>query len=219
MFHFSPRVFVQLSVVGVCFTAAATQVQAQAVLVNTSATSKSSNNNQAWHDSLPEKLISARVNDGILTIDGLIAKIQLNYNIQKAGYLYFFVPGTGTAIVSLSPMSNAVKVKNAFDGKKLAFTAGGHQFELTSKSEIDSKRDAYVIFDSSTVAVARSPRFGFGKTMQSPYAWPLAKPAPLDKEAHLVQPPPMPSNMTPATTLDAQMQNNPASKPDDKNQH
>jgi hypothetical protein len=134
----------------------------------------------------------------MLTVDGMIAKVQLNYDISGASYMYFFVPGVGTAVVSLSPMSDSVKVKNAFDGTKLTFTANGHSFELASQEDLVGKTDAYVHFDTSTVALGRTPRMGFGKTLQPPYTWPLSIAPSLDKQAHLVVPPSVPASMMPA---------------------
>jgi len=198
MFHFSPRAFVQLTIAGACILAASSQSQAQAILATTSSTSNSSTANKAsWNDTVPGKLISAKVNDGIFAIDGMVVKVKLNYRIDKAGYMYFFVPGMGTAIVSISPMPDSFKVKNAFDGNKLTFTAEGHRFELTSKDEIAGKNDAYIHFDHSTVALARTPRMGFGDTTQAPYEWPASRPSPMDKEAHLVQPPALPASALP----------------------
>jgi hypothetical protein len=197
MFHFSPRAFVQLTIAGACILAASCQIQAQAILA-TSTTSTSSHSSKAsWNDTVPGKLISAKVNDGILSIDGMVVKVKLNYTIQKSAYMYFFVPGSGTAVVSLSPMPDSVKVKNAFDGSKLTFTADGHSFELTSKGEIAGKNDAYIHFDRSAVALARLPRMGFGDTTEAPYEWPASRPSAMDKEAHLVQPPALPSSALP----------------------
>jgi hypothetical protein len=190
---------VQSSIACVCFLAASSQIQAQALLANSSTNSNPSSKS-AWHDSVPDKLISAKVHDGILTVDGMIAKVQLNYDIDDASYMYFFVPGVGTAVVSLSPLPDSVKVKNAFDGSKLAFTADGHSFELTAQGDIlnRDKSDVYVHFDGSTVALARSPRMGFGKTLQPPYSWPLSTAPAVDKQAHLVEPPAVPASMMPA---------------------
>jgi hypothetical protein len=195
MFHFSPSRFVQYTIAGACLLAAASQVQAQAILATS--TTSTTQNKQAWHDTIPAKLISAKVTDGILVIDGMVVKVKLNYSIDKAGYMYFFVPGTGTAVVSLSPMGDSFKVKNAFDGDKLTFTAEGHQFELTSKDGLGGKNDVYVHFDRSTMAIARTPRFGFGDTTQAPYEWPASKASAMDKEAHLVQPPALPASALP----------------------
>jgi hypothetical protein len=191
---------------GCCF-AAASQAHAQATLSSASTTSKASNSisspSNTWHDSMPSKLISAQVHDGVLTIDGMVAKVELNYDIQKTGYMYFFVPGMGTAVVSLAPIADAVKVKNAFDGSKLTFAAGGHTFELNGKGNLltkeKSKTDVYVRLDRSTIAVGRYPRMGFGNTTEPPYVWPLSEPEAKDKNAHFVAPPPMPPSALPRT--------------------
>jgi len=212
MFHFSPRVLVQSSIACVCFLAASSQVQAQAILANPSLNANPSSKS-AWHDTVPNKLISAKVHDGTLTIDGMIAKMELNYDIDHASYMYFFVPGVGTAVVSLSPMPDSVKVKNAFDGSTLAFTAAGHSFELTSQEELLGKNDAYVRFDASTIALARTPRMGFGKTLQSPYAWPLSTGPEVDKHAHLVIPPALPSSMMPAVKAPKDAKASPSAAP------
>ena len=211
MYHFSPRVFPMLTLATAFCLVAASQMQAQAILASTSTTSRASNSISSpattWHDTMPDKLISAQVHDGVLTIDGMVAKVELNYQIQHTGYMYFFVPGMGTAVVSLAPIADAVKVKNAFDGSKLTFAAGGHNFELASKSNLltkdKSRTDVYVRLDRSTVAVGRYPRMGFGNTTEPPYVWPLSGPAEKDKDAHFVTPPPMPASVLPRTVTTA----------------
>jgi hypothetical protein len=173
----------------------------------------------AWHDTeLPaDKLISADIRDGVLVVDGLVAKVQLNYDIHHVGYLYFYVPGIGTAVVTRAQMSGAVKVKDAFHGSNLAFTVGGHSFELTSESDAvgngkrekagkaesgkGDKEDAYVWLDTSTAVLDPNPMMGFGNTTQRPYVWPLSGPQAKDTTAHFVQPPPMPASVLPRTTL------------------
>ena len=205
MFHFSPRVSYMLTLAAGLSVATAGQMQAQAALSSASTTSKTSSSisSPTWHDPMPSKLISAEVHDGVLTIDGMVAKVELNYDIKKTGYMYFFVPGMGPAVVSLAPISDAFKVKNAIEGSKLTFAAGGHNFELVSKGNLltkeKSKTDVYVRLDRSTIAVGRFPRMGFGNTTEPPYVWPLSGPAEKDKNAHFVAPPPMPSSALPQT--------------------
>jgi hypothetical protein len=207
MLHFSPRVSFMLTLATGACLAAAGQVSAQATLSSASTTSKASNSisspTTTWHDTMPNRLISAQVHDGVLTIDGMVAKVELNYDIQKTGFMYFFVPGMGTAVVSLAPIADAVKVKNAFDGSKLTFAAGGHTFELNSKGNLltkdKSKTDVYVRLDRSTIAVGRYPRMGYGNTTEPPYVWPLSGVSSKDKDAHFVAPPPMPASALPRT--------------------
>lgn len=212
MYHFSPRVSIVLTLATAFPLAAACQEQVRSTPVSMSTTSRPSNSNLSsnarMQDSMPDRLISAQVRDGILTIDGMVAKVQLNYDIQRAGYLYFFVPGMGTAVVSRAPIADAEKVSNAFDGKTLTFVAGGHTFELTSKDSLlaknrDKSTDVYVRVDRSTVTAGRYPRMGFGDVADSPYAWPLSAPAERDREAHVVPPPPLPASVLPQTEVTA----------------
>src|SRR5579875_2646024 len=47
-----------------------------------------------------EKLLYGRVRDGVYTVDGMVAKVQLNYDVNGVRFLYMFVPGVGTAVIS-----------------------------------------------------------------------------------------------------------------------
>jgi hypothetical protein len=189
--------------------ATASQAQTQAKMVPVSATASRAGNTQstAWHDTMPDRLISARVRDGVLTIDGMVAKVQLNYDIERSGYMYFFVPGVGTAVVSMAPIAEGVKALDAFDGEKLAFAVDGHSIELSSEGNLlagrksKAKADVYVRLDRSTVAVSRTPEMGFGDTTEAPYVWPLSQPEPASKEkvAYVVTPPPIPKSVLPRT--------------------
>jgi hypothetical protein len=197
--QFSQRVYSTLALVAALSMAAASQAQAQAKAVPVSATA-------SQPSAMPDHLISARVRDGVLTIDGMVAKVQLNYDIQNTGYMYFFVPGVGTAVVSMGPLADGVKVPDAFDGEKLAFTVDGHSVELSNEgSSLLEKRkgkaDVYVRLDRSTVAISRYPRMGYGDTTTAPYVWPLsaASPGGKDKVEYAVTPPPVPKSMLPQT--------------------
>jgi hypothetical protein len=110
-----------------------------------------------WHETAvpADKEITTKVINGVLTVDGLVAKVQLNYEIHHAGYLYIFVPGVGTAVVSRVQTYGSTKVLNAFHGSDLAFSVGGHNFELASQSPmVAAKEDAYVRLDPRAVCVA-----------------------------------------------------------------
>jgi hypothetical protein len=119
--------------------------------------------------------------------------------------MYFFVPGVGTAVVSLAPLADGVKVPDAFDGEKLAFDVDGHSVELSNEGSLLAKRknkaDVYVRLDRSALAVSRYPRMGYGDTTQPPYVWPLSNPEPASKEkvAYVVTPPPLPKSVLPQT--------------------
>jgi hypothetical protein len=202
MFQFSPKVCSILALAAALSVAVASQAQSQAKMVPASTTSQPA---PVSNDSMPKSLISARVRDGVLTIDGMVAKIKLNYDIQQTSYMYFFVPGVGTAVVSMAPMEGATKVPEAFDGEKLAFTVGGHSVELSSDGSLldrhRGKADVYVRLDPTTTALSRYPRMGYGDTTNAPYVWPLSDAAPASKEkvAYVVPPPPTPKSMLPDT--------------------
>lgn len=202
--QFSPKVYSMLALVAALSMAAASHAQAKLVPVSTAGDTGTA---RAWHDTLPDHLISARVRDGVLTIDGMVAKVQLNYDIERTGYLYFFVPGVGTAVVSMAPLAEGAKVADGFDGETLAFAVDGHSVELTSGTTLlpgrksRAKADVYVRLDRSTVALSRYPRMGYGDTTASPYVWPLSNPelASKEKVEYVVTPPPLPKSVLPQT--------------------
>jgi len=198
--QFSLKVCSALTLVAALSMVGATQVEAQAKAVPVDSATT------AAQDTMPKNLISARVRDGVLSIDGMVAKVQLNYDIQHTGYMYFFVPGVGTAVVSMDPLADGMKVPDAFDGEKLAFTVDGHSIELSNDGSSllekrKSKADIYVRLDRSTVAISRYPRMGYGDTSAAPYVWPLsaAQTASKDKVDYVVTPPPVPKSMLPQT--------------------
>jgi hypothetical protein len=209
MSQFSPKVW-SLALVAALSVVAASQAQAQAKLVPVSSTTSAAGDTgsaRVWHDTMPDHLISARVRDGVLTIDGMVAKVQLNYDIERTGYMYFFVPGVGTAVVSMAPLADGAKVADAFDGETLAFAVDGHSIELTSDTTLlpgrksRAKADVYVRLDRSSVALSRYPRMGYGNTTASPYVWPLSNPelASKEKVEYVVPPPPTPKSLLPQT--------------------
>jgi hypothetical protein len=51
----------------------------------------------------PPKLVSVSISRGILTVDGMTVKAALNYEIKDLKYVYFYVPGIGTVVVSKDP--------------------------------------------------------------------------------------------------------------------
>lgn len=206
MIHLSPRnTSLLVAAAGFCFTALGqSQMRAKSVSMSAPGTHTAANDS----DAVPNRLISAQVHDGILTIDGLVANVEMNYQIQRSGYMYFFVPGVGTAVVSLSPIPGAERVNDAIEGNVLHFDAGGHTFELTNNGNLlgkDKTTDVYVRLDRSTVAVGRRPRMGFGDSATAPYAWPLSGPAEVDTTEYVVTPPPMPKSVLPRTVATASM--------------
>lgn len=204
MSQVSPKVFSVLALVAVLSLPVVGQAQAKFLPVSsTTSGGADTESSRGSHDNMPDHLISARVRDGVLTIDGMVAKVQLNYNIERTGYMYFFVPGVGTAVVSMAPLEGGAKVADAFDGETLAFSVEGHSVELSNTTNLlkHKKADVYVRLDRSTVALSRTPRMGYGDTTASPYVWPLSNPelAKREKVEYVVPPPPVPKSLLPET--------------------
>lgn len=113
------------------------------------------------------------VSDGILTVDGMVGKAHMNYHVHD-GFLYFTIPGVGTAIVAQTRFMNAAPQKNAFHGSTLTFNANGHTVELSNANPLVGAKDAeaWVSVDPLYGANKRYPMMGFGSQKERPYAWP-----------------------------------------------
>ena len=88
----------------------------------------------------PPKTVSASITRGTLTVDGMTGKAALNYEIKDLKYVYFYVPGIGTTIVSNAPFPGAVEQKRAFDDKTLTIAVGEHTLQLSSERAFSIKR-------------------------------------------------------------------------------
>ena len=130
------------------------------------------------HRRSEEKLIFGRVRDGVYTVDGMTAKVQLNYDVNGVHFLYLFVPGVGTAVVSTTPDPDAVAEEATYKGTELSFKVGDHRFTLTGVTLATDKGGApsqlFVTLDRSAWRLNRQPMIGFGNAHQLPYVWPGA---------------------------------------------
>lgn len=147
-----------------------------------------------------EKLIYARVRNGVYTVDGMVAKIQLNYDVGGAPFMYLFVPGIGTAVISVSPEPDALMTNAALHDDELTFTVDGHHFGLTGISLASNRGEVpanlYVRLDRSAWRVSRLPMVGFGNRAELPYVWPGALPPEHAEETEAV--PPIPATLLPS---------------------
>lgn len=148
-------------------------------------------------------LLYGRVRDGVYTVDGMVAKLRLNYDVNGAHYLYLFVPGVGTAVLSLSADPDSIVAEARLHDNELAFAVGDHHFKLTGVALSDGKNEApthlYVRLDRAAWHLNRQAMVGFGDVAQLPYAWPGALPAPAPAEESRVIPP-VPVTLLPSTT-------------------
>ncbi len=153
-----------------------------------------------------DTLLYGRVRDGVYTVDGMVAKIQLNYDVNGALFLYLFVPGVGTAVVSPVADPEAVNTEAKLHENELKFSVGDHRFTLTGVALATGKghepEHLYVKLDRSAWQLSRHPMMGFGNAAAMPYQWPGALAAPSaaaqTEESQLVPPPP--ASLLPSTS-------------------
>ncbi len=150
------------------------------------------------------KLLYGRVRDGVYTVDGMVAKLQLNYDVNGVGFLYFFVPGLGTAVISADADPDAVVTEAKYKDNELNFSVGDHRFRLTGVALASDKGGApahlYAKLDRSAWHLTRQPMVGFGDVREMPYVWPGALPpqaASVQLEDSRVSPP-VPASLLPS---------------------
>ena len=147
----------------------------------------------------PPKMTPVSIAGGTFTVDGVVGKAQLNYDIADLKYIYFFAPGIGITVVSNEPFPGAKEQPNAFDGQTLTVSVGDHTLQLYSDKRLlqDKKTlPAYVLVDRDFNLPSRYPVMGYGDLRKAPYAWPGAKQVKI-AEGTAVIPPPVPINLRP----------------------
>jgi hypothetical protein len=151
----------------------------------------------------PPKMRPVSIVRGTYTVDGVIGKAALNYDIADLKYIYLYAPGVGIAVVGIDPFPGAKEQAKAFDGATLTVGVDGHELQLASDKPLLGKKpkpeSAYVLVDRSFELPARFPVMGYGEIRRPPYAWPGAKAN--TKFAGPVQPPPIPVDLRPTLLL------------------
>ncbi len=149
----------------------------------------------------PPKTISVSISRGTLTVDGMIGKAALNYDISDLKYIYLYAPWIGTVVVSNVPFPGASMQAKAFDQHTLKVTVEDHTFEVYSDKLLLGKNPepAYVLVDRDFKLPSKVPEMGYGATLKAPYTWPGAKDNPESKA--YVKPPPVPVNLRPTKLL------------------
>ena len=149
------------------------------------------------------KTISIQIAQGTLTVDGMIGKAALNYEIKDFKYIYLYAPWIGTVVVSNRSFPGAKEQAKAFDQHTLTVTVEEHQFQLFSEKLLVGKKSepAWVTVDRQFKLDSKYPAMGYGKTLQAPYSWPGAKAGPESKA--YVKPPPVPPSLRQTSMLAA----------------
>jgi len=144
------------------------------------------------------KLVPVHIARGTFSVDGVVGKAALNYDIADLKYLYMYVPGLGVAVVSNVTFPGAKEQKNAFNGNTLTVTVMEHKLELASDNGFLGKKpeSAFVRIDRESTLPSKFPVVGYGTLRVAPYAWPGAKPNAV--LAGTLPPPPLPKNLQPA---------------------
>lgn len=146
------------------------------------------------------KLVPINIVHGELTVDGLIAKAGLNFQITDMKYFYIWVPGLGTTIVSNQPFPGSQIQESALNGSLLTVSVEGHQLQLACERDmLGGKKpkpiSVFVALDKNFDKASIYPEFGYGTVLKAPYNWPgtLADLHPNTKA------PPLPSNLRQST--------------------
>jgi hypothetical protein len=150
----------------------------------------------------PPKTVAVSISRGTLTVDGLTGKAALNYEIKDLKYIYFYVPGIGTTVVSNDPFPGAVEQKHAFDDKTLTVTVFDHVLQLSSDNRLLGKNpeSAYVLVDKSFTVPTKFPVVGYGPIRVAPYAWPGSK-SNSEVAKGIAEAPPLPVDLRPTLLL------------------
>ena len=148
------------------------------------------------------KMIPVHIVRGTFTVDGMIGKAELNYEIPDFHYIYMYAPGIGTLVVSKDPFPGAKEEKNAFNDKTLTVNVGDHHLQVASDTRMLSKKpeSAFVLVDRDFFLPSKYPVVGYGKVLKAPYVWPGGRPNEELKGA-FVEPPPIPVNLQPVLLL------------------
>ncbi len=156
------------------------------------------------HKVKPPKMIPLTISSGTFTVDGMIGKADLNYDIANFQYMYLYAPGIGTLVVSNHPFQGAKEEKGAFSTRTLTVTAENHKLQVASDTPLLRKsrkaESAYVLVDRDFLLPSPYPVVGYGGVLKAPYVWPGSrKNAPLKGE--FVTPPPIPVPLQPVYLL------------------
>jgi len=147
----------------------------------------------------PPKMTPVSIAQGTYTVDGVIGKAELNYDIADLKYIYLYAPGIGVVVISNENFPGAKAQDNAFNDKTLTVNVGDHTLQLYSEKRLLVKpQPAYVLVDRDFILPSKFPVMGYGDLRAAPYAWPGAKQV---QQAGVVLPPPVPVNLRPVMLL------------------
>ncbi|WP_263371143.1 hypothetical protein [Granulicella cerasi] len=150
----------------------------------------------------PPKLTPLSIARGTFTVDGVVGKAELNYEIADLQFLYLYVPGLGVTVVSNHAFPGAKEQKNAFDGNTLTVKADDHTLQLSGEKRLLGKvpTSAFVVVNRDFALPSRFPVVGYGAITRSPYNWPGSH---ANQQIAGVTAPPVPRDLQPQMALKA----------------
>ena len=151
----------------------------------------------------PPKMTPVIISRGTFTVDGMIGKAELNYDIADLKYIYLYAPTIGTVVVSNEPFPGATEEAKAFNDTTLTVSVGEHILQVASDKRLLSKKPepAYVLLDRNFRLPSKYPVVGYGIATKAPYTWPGGKPNPPIVTNADIKPPPTPLNLRPVMLL------------------
>jgi hypothetical protein len=149
----------------------------------------------------PPKMTPVIISRGTFTVDGMIGKAELNYDIADLKFIYLYAPFIGTVVVSNVPFPGAKEEPTAFNDTTLTVTVGDHILQVASDKRLLGKKPeaAYVLLDREFKLPSKYPVVGYGTVTKAPYMWPGGRPNAL--LATTFTPPPTPENLRPVMLL------------------
>jgi len=149
----------------------------------------------------PPKMTPVIISRGTFTVDGMIGKAELNYDIADLKFIYLYAPYIGTVVVSNEPFPGAKEEPAAFNDTTLTVTVGDHILQVASDKRLLGKKPeaAYVLLDREFKLPSKYPVVGYGTGTKAPYTWPGGRPNTV--LATTFTPPPTPVNLRPVMLL------------------
>jgi hypothetical protein len=147
----------------------------------------------------PPKLVPVNIVHGELTVDGLIAKAGLNFQITDFHYMYIWVPGLGTTVISNRFFPGSKLEEGALNDKLITVTIDQHQLQVASEQSLQPGKhqkdlkplNLFVGLDTAYSREGKYPELGYGDIAKAPYSWPGV----LDDSKPNTKAPPLPENL------------------------
>lgn len=150
----------------------------------------------------PPKMTPISISRGTFTVDGVVGKAAMNYEISDLKFIYLYVPGMGVTVVSNHAFPGSKEQPKAFDGPTLTVKADDHTLQLSSDKRLLGKNpeSAFVLVNREFQLPSHYPVVGYGETTRSPYTWPGSH---VNQQIAGIEAPPVPTNLQPTLLMKA----------------